>query len=240
MKTFPYYGGLTYLDMAYSQAHTMRYHMCRTTRPQYLAEHASRVAQIYRVLLLEYWELRPVAPSVNAEPGSALALMEVNTEPSRHPEFWKQPERDQMELLGLKIALDHDMVETLTGDTPSHSKSPSVKREMNRVEAEVLQMVVDHDDYLLHMAPDGTALDTVVRQLIKLADLAEGLVFAHYNQGFGHANPDNKSQWVNNNWTRMAYAYIEGLDENLFSDTFKEWVRSFIIDRKLGITPQHA
>jgi hypothetical protein len=260
MKTFPFYGGLSYIDFAFSQSFTDRFHMCRMMRGQNLAEHSARVAQVFRVLLLEYWESRPAAPDISFSMENVVARAPTQAEldtadfdarpfgwdrdappPSPSPEHWRQRERDWLELYGLRMALDHDMAETLTGDTPSHSKSPVVKKELSRVEDEVLRMITDYEDYLLHLTDHSDVpIELVGRRLIKLADLAEGLTFSYYNQGLGHNAPDTKSNWVNNNWTRMTYEFISALDESLFSDEFKEWARSFIIDRKLGITPQHA
>jgi 5'-deoxynucleotidase YfbR-like HD superfamily hydrolase len=217
-STFPPYPGLKYLDLAYSAQYLDRFHMCRMLHSQNLAAHSHRVAVTARVLLAE-WRDRggPKEPS-------DLSM-------------------DKVELHMYRYALDHDLIETLTGDAPSHSKTPVIKAEMKEMERKVMEMVVDADRYLYHSVSDDAMENDedlkAAKVLVKLADIAEGLVFSFYNQGLGHTVPDAKYNWVNNNWARIARKYVEQLSDD-FGPDFRAWYLAFVVDGKMAICPQHA
>lgn len=216
-KTFPYYHGLTYLDLGFSASYLRRFHMCRVKREQSLTDHSIRVGYLWRVLF-EKWKLSIDTTGV---------------------EF----DFTQCELLGLKLAMDHDLAETLTGDVPSHSKSAAAKKELDRIEHEVLLMVTDGVTHLSHLTDPQIMASSewqVAKALLKLADIGEGLIFSYYNQGLGADYPDHKSRWVNNNWNKIATEYTDRMDPMWFSPDFKAEQLSWIVNAKCGICPQHA
>lgn len=220
-KQFPYYPGLRYLDLAFSASYTRRFHMCRVQREQSLTDHSIRVGYVWRVLF-ERWKLAWPCPT--------------DTE-DRIFDF------QQCEIWGLKLAMDHDLAETLVGDVPSHSKSPVAKQELDRIEHEVLLMVQDgavHLDHLTEPMILATREWQVAKALLKLADIAEGLVFSYYNQGLGANFQDTKSRWVNNNWNKIARDYTSTMDPFYFTEEFKAQTLDWIVAAKMDITPQHA
>jgi 5'-deoxynucleotidase YfbR-like HD superfamily hydrolase len=220
--TFPIYTGLTYLDFAFSAQYLDRFHMCRMLHTQSLAAHSHRIAVMARHLLVEW---REMDDPFNPDLGLGL-------------------DAQRLELHMLRYALDHDLVETLTGDMPSHTKTPLMRVELKKVEAKVTEMVVDHEEFLYHSLSSVDEDDKdlrVAKILVKMADIAEGLVFSFYNQGLGHQAPDAKYSWINNNWTRMAREYVKDkLPSELFSEDFGAWYLSFVVDQKCRICPQHA
>jgi hypothetical protein len=223
-KSFPYYHGLTYLDLGFSASYLRRFHMCRVQREQSLTDHSIRVGYVWRVLY-ERWK--------NLHSGNPESL---------HKTF-KGFDFQQCELYGLKLAMDHDLAETLTGDVPSHAKNAIVKVELDKIEMEVLMIVSDGAVHLSHLTnPEEMARSEwrVAKALLKLADIAEGLTFSYYNQGLGASMPDTKSRWVNDNWNKIAHQYVAQMDSTWFGPEFKEQSLSWIVNNKMDVTPQHA
>lgn len=216
--TFPYHRQ-SYLDLAFSATYLRRFHMCRVQREQSLTDHSIRVGYLWRVLYAR-WRADGGADSHN----SAFDYR-------------------QCELYGLKLAMDHDLAETLTGDVPSHSKSAAAKVELDRIEQLVLERVIDGAEHLTHLTDPAVRTRPewqVAKALLKLADVAEGLVFSYYNQGLGYGREDPKSRWVNNNWNRIATEYTARMDPVYFGPAFRAEALAWILNDKCGITPQHA
>lgn len=213
---FPEYSNLNYLDLAFSASYLRRFHMCRVQRESSLTDHSARVAYAFKHFF-HTWK-KDFAPV-----GSGITI-----------------DMREVELIGLNMALDHDLIEALTGDLPSHSKTPVIKKELDAIEDALLESVQESEVFLKSLFKSDKAEWKLAKALVKLSDIAEGLTFSYYNQGLGHLSPDDKSRWVNNNWDKIARTFVAGMDPELFSDQFKRWAVSFIVDKKLGIAAQHA
>lgn len=213
---------LTYLDVAFSSAYTQRWHMVRSQRNQSLAEHSARVAYMFQWLLNEW---------------------------CRYSEPAVRDDRHKIEGYGVRMALCHDMVETLTGDMPSHVKVPAVKQALQAVELEAAAAIDDRWPLAVLDRPDVDMEHpewAVACRLVKLADICETYLFALGNQGCGYGTSDYKRQWILTSLeqgfadclTALAAVRFEGDDNPVFPSPFlsavsREWVRHF------GIQPQH-
>lgn len=229
---FPPYPNLHYADLAFAASYTRRFHMVRVQREQSLTDHSFRVGVLWRVLFYR-WKasIRAAIDNGGKYDEGFDGIAAVNLD------------KEQLELLGLRLCMDHDLAEVLCGDVPSHSKSPAVKEGMDEIEDHILHMVVDHETFLGHLTSPivkSTQEWRVAKALLKLADITEGLIFSHYNQGRGAEHPDGKSRWVNDNWNRMAPRYIQSMDPTYFTTRFKTDVEDWIVVQHCGITPQHA
>jgi hypothetical protein len=229
---FPPYPGLHYLDLAFAASYANRFHMVKVRREQNLTDHSIRVGYVWRVLFKKWRD------SV-AEAGRSPEQVNPELRVKRFHELDLQ----RLELLGLKLCMDHDLAEVLCGDVPSHTKSPEIKVALDATEDHIFGMVVDGRDHLQHLLdPEVRATDEwrVAKALLKLADIAEGLVYSYNNQGDGPLSPDAKWRWVNDNWSAMARRYILSLDPRWFTTRFKNEVGIWIVEKRLDVAPQHA
>jgi len=220
VSSFPAYGPMSYIDAAFSTSHLRRFHMCRVQRESHLSDHTVRVAFAFRHFLRMWLDNRDVQAWLDTQPSISIT---------------------NIRLIGLEMALDHDLLEVLTGDVASHVKTPEIRTQLKDLEKH-LASTVEHGEWHFQSTYPETETDShkVASKLVKLADIAESLIFAYYNQGFGPLMQDRKSRWVNNNYDKMATQYIDNLPEPFFPESFRVNMRNFIVDRKADVAPQHA
>lgn len=211
---FQGYGKIDFLDMAFSASYLRRWHMVRVLRESTLSDHSYRVAQTFRAFFLMWQEHFDDCVHYN-----------VNL--------------NAVKLAGIEIALDHDLLETLAGDVPGHVKKGEAKAFYEQVEEEISQSVRDHE-YFFQSQKSQSEEAKLARILVKLADEAESLVYAFYNQGLGHTVQDPKWKWVVERYYESFRERVESLDRPRFPNGFKHRLCTFVIDEKMRISPQHG
>lgn len=134
------------------------------------------------------------------------------------------------EMAVLQYGLVHDIDEIYSGDVPSVTKIA-----VGRVNFEVVGRMFWEKRGVPELKPDR-----VVKNVVKVADILDGYIFAFANVGKGPGDTSAKRMWVLDGWREVWSNAAAGFDPEIFTPQVRETLRVFVFGECGGVDLMHC